>query len=97
MNKKLNIYKISIFILTLITNIIFYNYLPNSIIINYSFTGQPNYSVDKILGLLILPIIMIVIYVLENMKITKKGSDYARFSSYIVLFFLNLFLLISNL
>lgn len=97
MNKKIKISKIFIFALTCIVNIIFYKYLPNSIVINYSFTGQPNYAVNKVLGLLILPIIMIVIYVLENMKISKKGSDYAIFSAYIVLFLINLFLLIANL
>ena len=97
MSKKVNIFKISIVLLTIIINAIFYSYMPNSIAINYSFTGQVDYSVNKILGLLIVPSIMIVTYVLENKKILKKGSKYAIFSEYIVLFLLNLFLLIDNL
>ncbi|MBU3136371.1 DUF1648 domain-containing protein [Clostridium gasigenes] len=97
MNKKLNISKIFIFSLTIIVNVIFYNYLSNPMVINYSFTGQPNYAVNKLLGLSIVPIIMIVIYVLENTKIPKRGSIYTIFSVYIVMFLLNLFLLIANL
>lgn len=71
--------------------------MSNIMVINYSFTGQANYTVNKILGFLIAPVIMIVTYILENAKISQKGLKYKIFSSYIVLFLLNLFLLIANL
>ena len=71
--------------------------MPNIMVINYSFTGQANYTVNKILDFLIVPVIMVETYILENEKISQKSLKYAIFSSYIVLFLLNLFLLIANL
>ena len=96
MNKGLKISKISILSIMLIMNIISFNFLPKYMFINYTLAGQPNYSINKIVALLICPLLIILMYILENSKIPKKGSDSAIFSAYIVTFLINLFLLIAN-
>jgi uncharacterized membrane protein len=75
MNKKLNILKIIICVLIITISIISFNYSPDSIVINYSLSGEPNYAVSRVLGLLIFPIIVILLYFLEKTKIPKIGSD----------------------
>ena len=64
MNKKNKIIRISIILIVIISSIMAFNILPNEMAINFSLSGDINYSVNKLIGLLICPVILIITYIL---------------------------------
>ena len=93
MKIEFKIWKISLILLIFIVNTIFYFYMPNSMVINSS-----GFSVNKLLVLLINPLIMIMFYGIEALKLTKPGTNkWGIFFSYILLFWFNVVLLIVNI
>ncbi|MCY9196129.1 DUF1648 domain-containing protein [Bacillus atrophaeus] len=54
-------------VIAFILSIVFYPYLPADMPIHYDVTIQPDMSINKMIGVLVLPVLMIVFMFLRNM------------------------------
>lgn len=97
MNKKNKIIRISIILIVIISSIMAFNILPNEMAINFSLSGDINYSVNKLIGLLICPVILIITYICESLKLGKSSSNLLSLSIYILILILNSSLIILNM
>ncbi|MED4857583.1 DUF1648 domain-containing protein [Bacillus atrophaeus] len=53
-------------VIAFILSIVFYPYLPADMPIHYDVTIQPDMSINKMIGVLVLPVLMIVFMFLRN-------------------------------
>ncbi|MCY9206090.1 DUF1648 domain-containing protein [Bacillus atrophaeus] len=53
-------------VIAFILSIVFYPYLPADMPIHYDVTIQPDMSINKMIGVLVLPVLMIVFIFLRN-------------------------------
>ena len=97
MNKKNKIIRISIILIVIISSIMAFNTLPNEMAINFSLSGDINYSVNKLIGLLICPVILIITYICESLELGKSSSNLLSLSIYILILILNSSLIILNM
>lgn len=92
MNKKNKIIRISIILIIIISSIMTFNILPNEMAINFSLSGDINYSVNKLIGLLICPV-----NICESLELGKSSSNLLSLSIYILILILNSSLIILNM
>lgn len=74
-----------------------FNILPNEMAINFSLSGDINYSVNKLIVLLICPVILIITYICESLELWKSSSNLVSLSIYILILILNSSLIILNM
>ncbi|MTI67395.1 MAG: hypothetical protein FH753_12490 [Firmicutes bacterium] len=76
---------------TVILNIFFYNFLPEKIdlLFSFKFSFKPRLGVNKIKGLILVPIVMVITNIVSQSKLHNENKK--------IFFILNVFLFLINL
>lgn len=95
--KKGRMFELIVLILIILINIISYKYVPENMAINFSLTGKVNYSVNKTIGLSIIPIVALLMFLIGFLPSEKNDNKLATYGIYGIILFLNIVMIKVNM